>query len=171
MITEAVTAITLVVAIWGAITGTVALVLELIRYYSDRPRLQIQWLRNFAMGEIAPGGRMRESDQRIARLVVTNLGRQSIRVIGGYAAHYDNSGGVQLVMFAHGLLDQSKNRVLTPEQPSTEYHVNEGPLLDSFFFIGVNDAYGKTHPLWLVSGSRRRKAQRQMKLKNRKATT
>ncbi|HUF07777.1 MAG TPA: hypothetical protein VMO47_00540 [Rhodothermales bacterium] len=144
-------AINLAIALWGAITGTIAITLSVIQYYVERPRLQLQWLRNFAIMALGSDGRMRGAGPTIARLVVTNVGRQNIRVIGAYGAKRETDGTVGLFMFSDGLLDASANRVLAPENPSTEFQINEGPHLDEIVFVAVNDGFGRSHVLWLVS--------------------
>jgi len=157
----------LLIACWGALTGTIAIALNLINYNTERARLKLAWLRNFAVTTIGPHG-IQETGERFARLLVTNIGRHQLRVIGAYAVHLDERGEIKLFMFADGLLDPSKNRVLGPEQPSTEYHVQEHQMLDRVVFIGVNDAIGRTHPLWLVPWYRRFTLRRKMKFKSTK---
>ena|SRR5229473_7813726 len=160
-------AINLVVALWGALTGTVAITLSVLSFYTERPRLKLAWIRNFGGVEFGPRG-IRETDDRFARLLVTNLGRQPIRVIGAYAVHLNDQNSIQMFIFSQGLLDPSKIRVLGPEQPSTEYQVNEHEMLDRVVFIGVNDAFGRTHRLWLAPWHRRFSLRRKMKLKGKR---
>jgi hypothetical protein len=160
-------AVSLLVALWGALTGTVAITLSAVSFYTERPRLKLAWIRNFGGVELSARG-IRETEDRFARLLVTNVGRQPIRVIGAYAAHLNERKSIQMFIFSQGLLDPSKTRVLNPEQPSTEYQVAEHDMLDHVFFIGVNDAFGRTHRLWLAPWHRRFSLRRKMKLKGKK---
>jgi hypothetical protein len=160
-------AINLIIALWGGLTGTIAITLSVVSFYTERPRMKLAWIRNFGGVEFGPRG-IRETNERFARLLVTNLGRQPIRVIGAYAVHLDHQNSIQMFIFSDGLLDPSKNRVLNPEQPSTEYQVAEHEMLDRVVFIGVNDAFGRTHRLWLAPFRRRFAIRRKMKLRGKK---
>jgi hypothetical protein len=90
------------------------------------------------------------------------MGRQSIRVIGAFAATEEPDGSLQLSMFTDSLRD-TKPRVLSPEQPSTEFHVKESEFLDRVVYLGVNDGFGSTRDLWLVPWYRRPSIRRRMK--------
>lgn len=160
-------AVSLIIAFWGAITGTIALTLSVLQYFVERPRLTLRWLRHFVVVHQLADGKMKETDQNLARLIVTNTGRQSIRVVGAHFATRDKTGAVKLFLFAHGVL-QTEGRVLSPESPTTEFHADECALLDDVVFLSVTDGFGKSHNLWRVPWYRRFSINRQMKGKGRK---
>jgi hypothetical protein len=161
--------VNLAIAFWGAITGTIALTLSLLQFYVERPRIKLQWLRNFVVLDQLATGQMRETKQRLARLIVTNVGRQSIRVIGASFATLEAGGDVRFYLFMHGVM-KTEGRVLSPESPTTEFHAKESEVLDRAVFLSVTDGFGKSHNLWLVPWSQRFALRAKMKGKKSRAS-
>lgn len=83
------------------------------------------------------------------------------RITGAYFATVKD-GELGIFALADGLL--SGPRVLNPENPRTEFMMNERNVdLSTIAYLGINDGFGRTHGKWLVGGRRRREAKRLMK--------
>lgn len=156
-------AISLVIAVWGAITGSTALTLNLVTFFMERARLKLAWLKGYVILTVGPQAPATESEEQYARLIVTNLGRKSLRVTGAYGMALDSTGAVRMFLFSDGLIGTPKDRVLTPEQPSTEFHVREDVIPEGLFLLAVSDGFGKTHRLWLVPRRKRAALKRKVK--------
>jgi hypothetical protein len=146
------------IAVWGAVSGTLALGLHAVKSYRDEPRLELNWLRRFLVIEDNQATARRfHRGQRVARLLVTNLGRKPIRITSAYGV-LERDGKVLFETFVEGADDSGQARVLSPERPSTDFLVEEGPALDKWFQVGVYDGFGKVYRLWLIGpGAERRR--------------
>jgi hypothetical protein len=136
--------------VWGAITGTTALTLSLVTFFIERARLKLAWLRGFVMLTVGPLAPATESKKQYAPLIVTNLGRKPLRITSAYGMHLDDTGALKMFLFSDAVVT-SKDRVLTPENPSTDFIVREDVIPTGLFLLAVNDGFGRTHRLWLVS--------------------
>src|SRR5215203_5605165 len=47
-------AISLIIAVWGAITGTTALTLNLVTFFTERARLKLAWLKGYVILTVGP---------------------------------------------------------------------------------------------------------------------
>jgi hypothetical protein len=142
-------------ALYGSITATIAIGVELLKYLHERPRLKLEVLHGFVI--FTPGPGRQQSEDTYTRLLVTNLGREPIAVAGAYLM-WLKDGKLKMGMFSDALLD-AKPRVLSPENPRTEYTVKEKEFDKSgLVFVGVNDGFGKTHGRWLKKGPQKRLA-------------
>ena len=155
--------VSLITAVWGAVTGTTALTLNLVTFFTERARLKLAWLRGFVIFTVGPAAPATESEERYARLIVTNLGRKPLRVTGAYGMHIDDTGELKMFLFSDAVMNTSKDRVLTPENPSTDFIVREDVIPKGLFLLAVSDGFGKTHRLWLVPRRRRVGLKRKIK--------
>lgn len=102
-------------ALWGRITGTVAIVLQLVGYFRERSRLRIKFLHGFVQ---MIAGKGQAGSDTYSRIIITNLGREPISITGAYFATV-KEGDLGLFALADGFL--SSPRVLNPENPRTEF--------------------------------------------------
>ncbi len=155
--------VSLITAVWGAITGTTALTLSLVTFFTERARLKLAWLRGFVMLTVGPLAPATESKEQYARLIVTNLGRKPLRITSAYGMHLDETGALKMFLFSDAVVNTSKDRVLTPENPITDFIVREDVIPAGLFLLAVNDGFGKTHRLWLVPRFKRFGLRRKIK--------
>src|SRR4051812_38646382 len=104
--------LTEILAIWGAVMGTVAIVLQGVKFLRDRPRIEISFLNGFI--QVVPG-HGQQGTETYSRIIVTNLGREPLSVTGSYLVTLDGNG-IKFFLVADGLSDRAP-RVLGVENP------------------------------------------------------
>ena len=156
---------TRIMAVWGALTGTIAIAMELWSYWRAKPRVTVELLRGFVMMSPTPGVngvRYRQDDnETYCRLIVRNLGKDAIRIESAYFAL-----GGEKPMFLSFPFDfpPNRNKVLDPQNPTTEFMAKErGIDFDRVIYVAVTDGWGKNHLKYLMKGSQKRRELRAFK--------
>lgn len=158
---------TILIAIYGAITGTIAIALQLHRFWRDRPRLRVELLPPSSM---IVAGTPTHSTETYIRISITNLGREVIGVTHAHAWTF-RDGEPKFLLFKESI--EATPRALTAENPRTEYSARETDdfRTQDIVYVGVTDGAGRKYGAWTVAGRRKRQARRALKALGLKGLT
>lgn len=121
------------VAWYGALLATLTAFKVVYDLWSDRGRIKIEWQYNM---------RMTDSDDSYFVVTVINKGRRPCKITH---VAYKIVGRKEIALLTDSFYNENL-RVLTEEQPSTAYRMEQGELTESkLWFVTVMDARGKEY--------------------------
>lgn len=126
-----------VVAWYGAIVATIAVIIPGVVAWRDRSRLKIQWKPNM---EVHRNGR--QAQQCV--ITVSNMGRRPLRISVAGVQFYDNTG-VSLNQYSGDQL------LLSEENPALHFLMSPERLEGKkIFYVWVQGASGHLHKKYLT---------------------
>ncbi len=135
------------IALWGAITGSISLLVLIFTFLRDRPIIKITYKEGWKIMNAIPPYKEGVSYTSIS---VFNKGRRAIRI---EKAVFRVKGDKPWILLTDSW-SPTRNKILTEGKPSTEFNF-ESKLInfDKVYYIAVFDGVGKKYVKWVHFGN------------------
>lgn len=144
---DSITILTLILGIIGTVTGIGSLILEFYRELLNNYHLKLKLMKNMRGVNAAP---RLKPDTDYAIFTIINTGRSPVKINTVYLRMLTSEKIKNFVLTDS--FTPYIDRVLTRENPATDYTLEqEGTHIERLLYVGVIDAYGKEHKLFILN--------------------
>lgn len=127
------------VAWYGAITATVSIIIAMLNYLRDKPKVKIEYSKNI---KISNQQNLYDSSKTYFNISVINKGRRSINITKA-SIRILGLGGIYLLTDS---FSPNRNRILTEENPTTQFLTDQNSIdFSKIWYIAIHDATGKEY--------------------------
>lgn len=133
------------VSVYGAVFGTIGLILSLLNYFRDRAKIKIKFRKGWVfIGSVAPY----KNNTPYDNIKVINFGRRPISIEKAGARIEKNKKGKYIIISDNFV--SFKNKILTELNPAVDFYYESSTLNhEKIYYLIVYDATGRKYIKWI----------------------